>query len=216
MQFTAAICLCCVFCTGGCCSRRSSSLHRYSQLRTVLEHNPLLLFAYVVSPVQVADAAVVAAARIATALFITANALVLLPGADTPIGRLSVLAAAVILLSPVAASTAEFARNFRLNETLMKACKDTSVLLAGPLLVMMALAVGGLRLLPVQLPGPAQRLEVEWLAGLGAVVDSGRWQSTLPFCCCLSPSCSSFWSCRQLCHADDTVAVLVYISLNHA
>eukprot|EP00878_Enallax_costatus_P025502 GHUV01027287.1.p1 GENE.GHUV01027287.1~~GHUV01027287.1.p1 ORF type:complete len:272 (+),score=55.46 GHUV01027287.1:417-1232(+) len=122
---------------------------------------------------QVSDSTVVVAARVAFALFITANALVLVPAANQPIGRLSILAAAVILLSPISSASMEFARNFRLSEPLMQTCKDMSLFLAGPLLVLFSLAVGALRVLPLGLPGPAQRLEIESLTETAVAADPG-------------------------------------------
>jgi hypothetical protein len=73
--------------------------------------------------VQISDVTAVVAARVAAALFFVANALVLLPGCSHPLGRLSVLAAAVVLLSPIPPLALELTRNFRLNEALSGACR---------------------------------------------------------------------------------------------
>eukprot|EP00879_Flechtneria_rotunda_P024111 GHRR01025555.1.p1 GENE.GHRR01025555.1~~GHRR01025555.1.p1 ORF type:complete len:603 (+),score=233.97 GHRR01025555.1:438-2246(+) len=99
---------------------------------------------------QVADVTVIMAARVAAALFWTANALMLLPGASEPTGVISILSAAIILLSPVPCAAIEFTRNFRLNEVLAQGCRDASLLVAAPLLVLLVLAAGGLQLLPAQ------------------------------------------------------------------
>jgi hypothetical protein len=72
---------------------------------------------------QICDVTAVVAARAAAALFCVANALVLLSGCNHPLGRLSVLAAAVVLLSPVPPLALELTRSFRLNEALSKACR---------------------------------------------------------------------------------------------
>jgi hypothetical protein len=122
-------------------------------------------------PLQARDVVVVAAVRTGCALFCSANALALLPlafpaaAADVSIssgavvlpeqlGLLSVLAAAVVLLSPLPPAGLEFTRSFRLNETLGSACRDASLLAAGPLLLLLAGAIAGLGLLPPGLPPP--------------------------------------------------------------
>lgn len=125
------------------------------------------------------DIAVVAVTRVAVALFIAANALALCPGATHPLGRLSILSGLVILLSPIPAAATHFARNFRLNESLIKGCKDASEVLAGPLLVLLALGVGALRLLSVQLPGFTQKYEVEWLVESAAAAADSGWCGAL-------------------------------------
>ncbi|KAF6263733.1 hypothetical protein COO60DRAFT_1634883 [Scenedesmus sp. NREL 46B-D3] len=130
-------------------------------------------------PRQVSDVTAVAAARTAAALFCVANALVLLPGCGHPLGRLSVLAAAAVLLSPVPPLALEFTRNFRLNEALSGACRDASLLAAAPLLLLLALGVGALGLLPVALPGPAQPLELGLLLQDAAAADASGSASML-------------------------------------
>jgi hypothetical protein len=68
------------------------------------------------------------------------------------LGLLSVLSAAAVLLSPLPPALLDFTRNFRLNEVVAGACRDGSVLASGPLLLLLAAAVGGLGLLPPLLP----------------------------------------------------------------
>jgi len=101
---------------------------------------------------QVRDVVTTVTARITAALVCTSCALVLLPQAGPPsyyvIGLLSVLSAAVTTVSPIPQATAEFTRNFRLNESLTSAVRDGSLLVAGPLLLLLAAAAGALGVLP--------------------------------------------------------------------
>jgi len=101
---------------------------------------------------QVRDVVTTVTARITAALVCTSCALVLLPQAGPPsyyvIGLLSVLSAAVTTVSPIPQATAEFTRNFRLNEPLTSAVRDGSLLVAGPLLLLLAAAAGALGVLP--------------------------------------------------------------------
>jgi hypothetical protein len=92
------------------------------------------------------------------------------------LGLLSVLSAAAVLLSPLPPALLDFTRNFRLNEVMAGACRDGSVLAAGPLLLLLAAAVGGLGLLPLLLPLLPSGAGVGQLLA-GADVSSGRWQA---------------------------------------
>jgi hypothetical protein len=117
---------------------------------------------------------------VACALCITSIALALLPllppaaaaaaASSSSIGLLSVLSAALILLSPLPPAILEFTRNFRLNEGLAGACRDASAAAAVPSLLLLVGAVGGLGLLPVMLPLP-QTVVVDWTP---AAADPGR------------------------------------------
>lgn len=173
---------------GGSVQRRliSRSLHIASSIsadavdRLQLQHSLCFpkrlmscLFNHAATALQVSDSTVVIAARVAIALFVTANALVQIPAANQPIGSLSILAAAIILLSPISGTSLEFARNFRLSEPLMQTCRDMSLFVAGPMLLLFALAVGTLRVLPVELPVPAQQFNGGWLAEAAAATDPG-------------------------------------------
>ncbi|KAF8059713.1 PIP5K1 [Scenedesmus sp. PABB004] len=119
---------------------------------------------------QVADVVALAAARSVAALGATSLALAAAPGAGHPAGALSLLAAAVVLLSPVPAAAGEFARSFRLSEPLARACRDASVVAAAPLLVGLAAAAGGLGLLP---PPAAPTAGGALPAPGGAAADAG-------------------------------------------
>lgn len=139
------------------------------------------------------------AARVACALLFSSVALAMLPylaptataaaAAATSsistqqLGLLSVLSASLILLSPLPPAILEFTRSFRLNEVLSGACRDVSVLAAGPLLLLLVAAVGVLGLLPAGLPamhGPLQQqlLGQDWLAASGAAADATRRYSS--------------------------------------
>lgn len=148
---------------------------------------PLSTTTTLTQPEQVTDVTVVMAARIACALALSSVALALLPtivpaavaaavaggssissSAQQQLGLLSVLSAALVLLSPLPPAVMEFTRSFRLNETVAGACRDGSIVTAGPLLLLLVSAVGVLGLLPPLLPLPQVTAAGDWAAAAAA------------------------------------------------
>jgi hypothetical protein len=146
---------------------------------------------------QIRDVTVVMAARVACALALTSIALALLPTlvpsaapaaaaavtissstSSMQLGLLSVVSAALILLSPLPPAAMDFTRSFRLNEVVAAACRDGSVVAAGPLLLLLVAAVGALGLLPPLLPLMQVVGVASWATSGGA--DPG--ESHMPFC----------------------------------
>jgi hypothetical protein len=228
------VCACvrvCTVCAWGIAAGwQSVTLHACSAPPHQLSHNTRFLQ-------QVRDVVAVNAVRIACGLFVAANVLALLPlllpapdgaaalGAGSSAGGawalLSVLAAAVVLLSPLPPAQLDFTRSFRLNEALAAACRSASALASAPLLLLLAAAVGGLRLLPLGLPLPGAAAAAAAAAAAGG--GSGGGGSSLELAAAAEPtrewpapapaSHARTWQRVRACGSPATAAAAVCLAL---
>jgi hypothetical protein len=96
----------------------------------------------------------------------------------------------------------DFTRTFRLNEVVAGACRDGSVVAAGPLMLLLVAAVGALGLLPPVLPLAPVSGATEWAAGGGA--DPGK-PTNVDVHCCVREG-------RWLCHIAFHISTLEPLS----